>query len=321
MFRSDFVNGKKKKTFSTIASLTLLAASLLFMSVSLGSMRAAYAAEDVNGYVLKQPFPQYTVTYGNAYYLNPLHNFRDDGSMRLDFKGRNTDSLMIAGYFNIVKGAGNDPNICNEFPDEEISPKLNGGPHTDADPPAEPNNTWADTADLGLINFEGTDSRLRMEETHPDYSPEIPPASGSQSNLPLANDLCNVSPDDWIGVMAFKVNLDYNCDDQLTNGTDKIGVAGYIDTSGLNTDGTPKNNWKLTWSKVFNVGTTASTDWDDYLKGTWEPYVQTIGQTSYTYQTLRIDHQDQTAWLSTTDPPYKIPILHNIIDAEKNTCI
>jgi hypothetical protein len=40
------------------------------------------------------------------------------------------------------------------------------------------------------------------------------------------------------------------------------------------------------------------------LKSIWTPYVNTIGKPELAYQTIRIDEQSQTEWLS-SDPPFK----------------
>ena len=126
--------------------------------------------------------------------------------MRCDFKDRTRDSVYVGGYFK-VKGPDS----------EEVSAKLNGGPHTSS----SPENTYADTMDIGIVNFLGTRSRVRWEKTHPNYSSGIPPTS---HQLPVG-DIRN----NWRGFIGMKVNLDTDCD----GNPDKVAIVGMVDTGGL----------------------------------------------------------------------------------------
>jgi hypothetical protein len=116
-------------------------------------------------------------------------NFRSDGSMLCDFRDRIRNSVYVGGYFR-VKGPDS----------EEVSAKLNGGPHSSS----SPENTYADTMDAGIPNFAGTRSRVRWEKTHPNYSSGISPSSTS---LPVG-DVRNK----WRGYCRLKVDLDDNGD-------------------------------------------------------------------------------------------------------------
>ena len=83
-------------------------------------------------------FHTFRLTYSNETWTF-TKNFRSDGSMRCDFKDRIRKSVYVGGYFK-VKGPDS----------EEVSAKLNGGPHTSS----SPENTYADTMDLGITNFQ-----------------------------------------------------------------------------------------------------------------------------------------------------------------------
>ena len=306
---------EKKHSHTTTVVMTttalVLAAILLLVPVVMTSQQQqAFAAGasgtlDPNGILRKDPIAGYTMAFGSEFYIgNAVKNFRADGSERIDFKGKETDSLLIAGYFNVVKGDANNANWCVENagnPGEEISSKINGGPHNDVNP------QYADTADFGVINAEGTQSRLRFEIDHPDYEPATAPTT--QPGLPLQNDLCSV-PGGWTGIMTEKINQDTNCDGII----DRIFVANYVDESGLNpTTGKPQNNWELVWYKQFTLS-----QW--LTKGKVQSYVENIEQPSLRYQTIRIDNQDQASWLNTADPPYKFVTLKEIINVKKDAC-
>lgn len=295
-----------------IIGIALVAAAVLFFAPyttttsTTTTIQTAYAAGamgtlDQNGLMRYDPLSDYSMAVGDEYYTF-IKNFRSDGSMRMDFKGHDTDSLMIAGYFNVEKGGGSEPD-CTRDPDEEISAKMNGGPHNDVNP------TWADTMDLGIVDFEADDARFRTEETHPDYSGTYP---GQTTTWPFTSSqsLCNVGGG-WVGVAAYKINLDSNCD-----GTDdRVTILGFIDKSGLGADGKPQNNWQRTYKQTFAEG---SLD----LKSIFEPYVQTIGEADETYQTIRIDDQSRSAWTTTnvSNQPYKFVTLKEIINIQKDTC-
>jgi hypothetical protein len=130
-----------------------------------GSIRTAEAtttttttsSNDKNGIRYVQPLSGYRLSYSNETWTF-TKNFRSDGSMRCDFRDRVRDSVYVGGYFK-VKGPDS----------EEVSAKLNGGPHTSS----SPENTYADTMDVGITNFLGTRSKVRWEKTHPNYSSGI----------------------------------------------------------------------------------------------------------------------------------------------------
>ena len=174
-----------------------------------GLIRTAEATTtswDKNGIRYPQPFPKFKLTYSNETWTF-TKNFRSDGSMRCDFEDRIRNSVYIGGYFK-VKGPDS----------EEVSAKLNGGPHTSG----SPENTYADTMDIGITNFLGTKSRVRWEKTHPDYSSSIMPSS---SSLPVG-DVRNK----WRGFCGLKVNLDDNRDGK----PDRVALIGMVDLGGLN---------------------------------------------------------------------------------------
>lgn len=196
---------------------------------------------DKNGVLYLQPLEAdgYKLSYSNETFTFNK-NFRSDGSMRMDFEDRVRDSGPLAGYFKITQG-----------PDgEEVSAKMNGGPHNDT------NATWADTMDFGITNFAGTKSRVRWEKTHPNYSKGI--SSGPGSQMPIG-DIRNK----WMGFAGLKVNLD-------TSGhgkPDKVALIGMVDVGGLeSSSGNPKNDWKITYKRIFSPN-------EIELKSVFTPYV------------------------------------------------
>jgi hypothetical protein len=191
--------------------------------------------------------------------------------MRYDFEDRVRDSVYVGGYFK-VKGPDS----------EEVSAKLNGGPHTSS----SPENTYADTMDLGITNFLGTKSRVRWEKTHPNYSSSIMPTT---SRLPI-EDVRNK----WRGFCGLKVNLDDNSDGK----PDRVALIGMVDVRGLNpTTMKPLNYWRATYWRFFKPSEIA-------LKSIWTPYVATIGKPELAQTSLRVDEQSQSEWQS-SNPPYK----------------
>jgi hypothetical protein len=225
---------------------------------------------DKNGIRYVQPFSTYRLTYSNETWTFNK-NFRSDGSMRCDFRDRVRNSVYVGGYFK-VKGPDS----------EEVSARLNGGPHTSS----SPENTYADTMGIGITNFSGTKSRVRWEKTHPNYSSGISPRG---SSLPIG-DIRNK----WIGFCALKVNLDSNRDGK----PDWVGLVGMVDVGGLDpTTMKPRNRWKLTYHRNFRPSEIA-------LKSIWTPYVATIGKPELAQQTIRIDQQSQSEWQS-SNPPYR----------------
>jgi hypothetical protein len=234
--------------------------------------QAATASNDKNGIRYVQPLSSYRLTYSNETWTY-TKNFRSDGSMRCDFKDRIRKSVYVGGYFK-VKG-----------PDaEEVAAKLNGGPHTSS----SPENTYADTMVIGITNFEGTKSRVRWEKTHPNYSGSI---DSNSSTLPIG-DIQNK----WRGFCGLKVNLDSDGDGK----PDRVALIGMVDVGGLDAiTMKPRNNWKTTFSRIFKPSEIA-------LKSIWTPYVATIGKPELAQQTIRIDQQSQSEWLSSSsNPPYK----------------
>lgn len=229
---------------------------------------ATTSSNDQNGVRYIQPFKTFRVEYSNETWSFDK-NFRSDGSMRCDFDGVR-DSVCLVGYF---KAVGSDDS-------EEVSANMNGGPHNNTNP------EYADTMDLGIVNFAGTRSRVRWEKTHPNYSNSIGP---TESKLPIG-DVRNK----WLGFCGFKVNLDDNSD----GNPDRVAIVGMVDVGGLNsTTMKPVNNWKLTYKRVFKPSQIA-------LKSIWTPYVATIGKPELAQNTIRIDQQSQSEWQS-SNPPYK----------------
>jgi hypothetical protein len=71
-----------------------------------------------------------------------------------------------------------------------------------------------------------------------------------------------------------------------------------VDVGGLDpTTMKPRNNWRTTYKRIFKPSEIA-------LKSIWTPYVATIGKSGLAQQTIRIDEQSQSEWLS-SNPPYK----------------
>jgi hypothetical protein len=306
-----------------------VAAILMLGTVSLISGQSASAAGatgtlDPNGLLRLDPVAGHNFAIGNEYYIeDAIKNFRSDGSERIDFKDKETDSFIVAGHINVVKGAGGNNNICAEEPDEEISVKGNGGPHTDNNENAVstftditpwPSPNSADTIDIGVINFAGTEGRLRPEMTHPDYGDPYPSLSG---NTYPNVDLCNASQDDWIGFYSVKINLDTNCNGKY----DRVYTVNYIDTSGLGPDGKPQNKWTIAQGGYRTYAAQFSPTQIE-LKSIFQYWGQysSVNHPAYTYQTVRVDHQDQSAWQSTTDPPYKFITLKQITGIKNTDC-
>jgi hypothetical protein len=239
-----------------------------------GRVRTAEAqtssSYDRNGIRYVQPVSSYRLRYSNETW-SFTKNFRSDGSMRCDFKDRIRRSVYVGGYFR-VRGPDN----------EEVAARLNGGPHTSR----SPDNTYADTMDIGIVNFLGTRSRVRWEETHPKYSSGIKPSS---SQLPVG-DVRNK----WRGYCGLKINLDSDGDGK----PDRVALIGMVDTGGLDKEAMkPQNNWRITYRRIFR-----SSEID--LKSIWRPYVDTIGKSELAQQSIRIDEQRQSDWLG-SNPPYR----------------
>ena len=238
----------------------------------LRTAEATTSSYDKNGIRYVQPLSaaNYKLTYFNETW-SFTKNFRSDGSMRCDFKDRIRKSVYVGGYFK-VKG-----------PDwEEVAARVNGGPHTSS----SPENTYADTMDISIVNFLGTKSRVRWEKTHPYYSSGILPG---MSELPIG-DVRNR----WRGFCGLKVNLD----DDGDGNPDRVALIGMVDVGGLDlTTMKPRNNWKITYRRVFKPSEIA-------LKSIWTHYVVTIGKPELAVQTIRIDQQSLSEWTS-DNRPYK----------------
>ena len=240
-------------------------------SIRTGEATTTTSSYDKNGIRYVQPLSGFRLSYSNETWTF-TKNFRSDSSMRCDFSDRVRDSVYIGGYFK-VKGPDS----------EEVSAKLNGGPHTSSCP----ENTYADTMDVGITNLSGTRSRVRWEKKHPNYSSGISPSSTS---LPVG-DVRNK----WGGYCGLKINLDDNGDDE----PDRVALVGMVGVGGLNsTTMKPVNNWKVTYLRYFIPSEIA-------LKSIWTPYVATIDKPELAYQTIRIDEQSQSEWKSSTNPPYR----------------
>ena len=252
----------------------------------------------------KSPFgDSYNLSFDSEYYIaDAQKNFRSDGSMRIDWEGKpnpmtDTDGVMLAGYFNIDLGgevtSGND---CTTNPGEEISMKMNGGPHSDSVA------TWADTMDSGVIKFNGdSPSRVRAEPTHPQYSSAFPSRTLSGGWPIQSTNLCTV-PGGWVGAAAFKINVDKNNDGIA----DAVRILHYVDESGL-LNGKPQNNWELVYYQEFTPNNFGG------LKSIFQPYVCTINECDEHQETIRIDEQSQSRWTSSTNPPYKFVTYKEIV--------
>lgn len=183
-------------------------------------------------------------------------NFKSNGSMRHDFEGATEGNQCVLGYF-VVDGPG----------DEEISAKLGGGPHNDD------HASWADTHDLGIVNFAGDEARLRFEEEHPDYSDEL----GSSVSFDVGD-----VRGKWVGAMGCKLNVDANGDGEI----DHVRYLAWVDPEGLDDAGKPSNGWVPTFDLELPID-------EVELKSPTVPYVTTIGHEDEAQATIRIDEQDE----------------------------
>jgi hypothetical protein len=226
---------------------------------------------DKNGIEYVQPLlsDDFRLIYSNETWTFNK-NFRTDGSMRCDFGDCIRNSVFLAGYFKVT---GSDTN-------EEVSAKMNGGPHSHKVP------IYADTMDLSIVNFAGTKSRVRWEKSHPQYSSSIYP---TLHELPI-DDIRKK----WMGFVGLKINLDTDGDDK----PDKVAILGMVDFGGLTPEeGKPANQWKITFKRIF-------TPLEIDLKSIFTPYVATIGKPELALHTIRIDQQIHSAWMS-SNPPYR----------------
>lgn len=242
------------------------------------------SGNDINGIQYLQPLTGdgYTLDYFNETFTY-TKNFRSDGSMRSNFVDAVRPSVALFGYFKV---------ISTTVDAEEISAEMNGGPHTSTGTSGDffvANDKWADVMDLGITNAIGTTSRVRWEETHPNYSSAFTPTTTGQPIGTIKNL--------WRGVCGIKVNIDTNNDDR----PDKVAIIGAVDTGGLTSGNTiPANTWVVTYKRLFLPSEIA-------LKSIWRPYVAQICHPDAVENTIRIDGQTQADWIS-TDPnvqPYK----------------
>lgn len=97
----------------------------------------------------------------------------------------------------------------------------------------------------------------------------------------------------WLGYAGLKINLDTTGDGKQ----DKVALIGMVDVGGLDVNNKPKNQWKITYKRIF---TPSEID----LKSIYTPYVATIGRPELAENTIRIDRQSYSAWISSS-PPYK----------------
>jgi Bacterial Ig domain len=306
-----------KKTDSTTIGVDIIAISIsaILMLGFLGtSIQLVFAVDsgtlDQNGLARfnplasgKSPFgDSYNLSFDSEYYIaDAKKNFRSDGSMRIDWAGKpnpmtDTDGVFLAGYFNIdLGGERTTANDCSANPSEEVSMKMNGGPHNGNNP------TWADTMDSGTISFDADRSRFRTEATHPDYSGSYAGRSLTGGWPIQTSTLCSV-PGGWAGVAAFKINVDKNGDGKA----DAVRILHFVDESGL-LNGKPQNKWELVYFQEFAVPSGMS------VKSMLQPYVCTIGQCSQHQETIRIDEQSLSTWQSTTNPPFKFVTYKELI--------
>lgn len=312
------MNSKNERSLLGLIMIITAGTILMFSSVITTPLQQqAFAAGaagtlDPNGIQRKNPLgtdspfgDSFDISYDSEYYIGDAHkNFRSDGSMRIDWEGKpnpmtDTDGVMLAGYFNIDLGgertSGND---CSANPGEEISMKMNGGPHSSTNP------EWADTMDSGTIKFNAdSPSRLRTEETHPDYSGSYPGRSLPGGWPIQTSTLCTV-PGGWVGAMTYKINVDKDNDGTA----EAVRILHYVDESGF-LNGKPQNKWELVYFQEFAVPNGLD------VKSMLIPYVCTIGECDEHQETIRIDEQSQSRWLSTTNPPYKFVTYKEIVVA------
>jgi hypothetical protein len=300
----------QSKITASVLAFILVASIATFVTLPIQTASANHgtASADTNGIHYKQP-DGYTVTYGQEYF-GPL-DMHSGSQSTIYFKGKNTDSFMMAGYIQLQE--------CQEHDTDTIAFVLGGGPRNTVNP------TWADSLDLeveklGSDNANGDDieaSRLRVLESFPTYSSGITPGPVTFDFMPNGNDpgatICEVPglgdlSDDtypWTGFMAFKLNVDED-----ENGTpDHVAVQAFADIGGRHFTeegpGAPINSW----SKVFD-GYYECDDLDP-MKSCFEPYVQTIGQGSETYHSMKINGQSEV-------PANVFFTLKNITSVEPN---
>jgi len=256
------------------------------IQLSLTSDHTADAGQnfDSNGIQYPQPLlaEGYKLTYSNDT-TTFVENFQVGGSMRCNFRDSVRDSALVGGYIKVDDATTPDG--------EEVSGQMNGGQHPSAEPPAIPNNTYADTMDIGITNMLGTASRVRFEPTHPTYTGEF---QETYSELPIGQ-----IRDVWRGYLGLKVNLDTNNDG--TN--DSVALIGMVDIGGLDSQNKPVNNWKVTYKRIFTAAEITATG----IKSVFTPYVATIGQSAYVETTMRVDGQVYADWTNANQSlrPYK----------------
>jgi hypothetical protein len=251
--------------------------SLQYSFESDHSTNASAQTFDANGIAYPQPLQEegFLLSYSNEAFTF-FENFREDGSMRCNFRDAVRNSAMIAGYYKVD---------INTAPDaEEVACQMNGAQHTNDAPPATPNNTYTDCMDIGITNMLGTTSRVRFEATHPTLTTGYLPTYEEQ---PIGN-IRGV----WRGYIGLKVNLDMNNDGIL----DSVALIGMVDIGGLDANENPVNNWKITFKRIFTEAEIEAAG----IKGVFVPYVATIDEAEWIETTIRIDGQIHADWTNAT---------------------
>lgn len=117
------------------------------------------------------------------------------------------------------------------------------------------------------IQLNGKRVRLR-KEIHPDYTESIKPTSLNLGDLRKK----------WIGVMYFKINQP----------SGKVVCQAFVDVTGLDSDGHPRNNWQ----KIFEC-----VDDGTIAKGKWKPiWLKPSLGPKMTSNTIRVDGQVKTTY-------------------------
>ena len=186
---------------------------------------------------------------------DPKENFRDDGSYRLDFNGER-DSVCVGAYMNVAGPK-----------DEEFAGKLLG---------THSNHGKNSGSYVIGIRLDGEKVRLRKEihgigkvnDTGEDYTKNIKPTSLKLGDLRKK----------WIGLMYFKINQ--------ANGN--VLCQAFVDTTGLDSDGNPRNNWQQIFECVDD-GTIAK----DEFKPIWLKPSQGPKKTQ---NTIRVDGQKKNTY-------------------------
>ena len=184
----------------------------------------------------------------------PVKNFRDDGK-RFDFEEDYTPALDVYGYFKL-----------NKKVDDEISPKVFGGTHS------ESNKKAARCYDFG-IDDGGKHVRLRIEHQH------LGGGKGYTGNLIKKSTNFDSYIGRWVGVRF----LGYHESDKK-----RTRLVILIDNKGLTEGGKPANEWEVVVDE-WDTG-----QWDSKVKEKVQgEYVHGTPYGKYPYengqQTIRID--------------------------------